>query len=113
MTTWFVSRHTGALEWAARQGLLIDRFATHLDPVEVKAGDIVIGSLPVNLAAVVCQRGARYLNLSLALPAELRGKELSADQLEKLGARLEEYRIEPGQTAAFPVSGQAACTSHG
>lgn len=93
MTTWFVSRHAGALEWAARRGLLIDRFATHLDPAEVQAGDTVIGSLPVNLAAVVCQRGGRYLNLSVALPAELRGKELSADQLDRLGARLEEFRI--------------------
>lgn len=53
----------------------------------------VIGSLPVNLAAVVCQRGGRYLNLSVALPAELRGKELSADQLDQHGARLEEFRI--------------------
>ena len=94
MTTWFVSRHPGALEWAARKGLQVDRFATHLDPVEVQRGDTVIGSLPVNLAAVVCQRGARYLNLSVVVPAELRGKELSADQLEKLGARLEEYRVE-------------------
>lgn len=97
MTTWFVSRHPGALEWAARQGLQIDRFATHLDPAEVQGGDTVIGSLPVNLAAVVCHRGGRYLNLSVTLPAELRGKELSADQLERLGARLEEYRIESGQ----------------
>lgn len=94
MTIWFVGRHPGALEWAARQGLQIDRFATHLDPAEVQGGDTVIGSLPVNLAALVCQRGGRYLSLSVSLPAELRGKELSADQLEKLGARLEEYRVE-------------------
>lgn len=94
MTTWFVSRHPGALEWAARQCLAIDRFATHLDPAEVQRGDTVIGSLPVNLAAVVCQRQARYLNLSVVLPAELRGKELTTDQLERLGARLEEYRVE-------------------
>ena len=95
MTIWFVSRHPGALEWAARQGLQVDRFATHLDPAEVRAGDTVIGSLPVHLAGVVCQRNARYLNLSVALPAEFRGKELSADQLEQLGARLEAYRVEP------------------
>ncbi len=93
MTTWFVSRHPGALEWAARQGLQIDRFATHLDPAQVQRGDTVVGSLPVNLAAMVCQRQARYLNLSVSLPAELRGKELSADQLERLGARLESFQI--------------------
>jgi CRISPR-associated protein Csx16 len=59
----------------------------------VQGGDTVIGSLPVNLAAVVCRRGGRYLNLSVTLPAELRGKELSADQLDQLGARLEEFRV--------------------
>lgn len=32
-------------------------------------------------------------NLSVKLPAELRGKELSADQLDRHGARLEEFRI--------------------
>ena len=104
MTTWFVSRHPGALEWAARQGLQIDRFATHLNPAEVQPGDTVIGNLPVNLAGVVCQRCARYLNLSLSVPAEFRGKELSTDQLERLGARLEEYRVEKPlhQQAARP-----------
>ena len=101
MTTWFVSRHPGALEWAARQGLRIDRFATHLDPAEVQGGDTVICSLPVNLAAVVCRRGGRYLNLSVTLPAELRGKELSADQLDQLGARLEEFRVTG--RASFPT----------
>ncbi len=94
MTIWFVSRHPGALAWAARQGLRIDRFATHLEPGDVQRGDTVIGSLPVHLAAMVCQRQARYLNLSVELPAALRGKELSADQLERHGARLEEYRVE-------------------
>ena len=98
MTIWFVSRHPGALEWAARQGLQIGRFATHLDPAEVRGGDTVIGSLPVNLAAVVCQRGGRYLNLSVVVPAELRGKELGADQLERLGARLEEYDVGMGRS---------------
>ena len=93
MTTWFVSRHPGALEWAARQGLRIDRFATHLELSDVQPGDTVIGSLPVNLAALVCQRQARFLNLSVQLPFELRGTELSADQLEQLSARLEEYSV--------------------
>lgn len=94
MTTWFVSRHAGAIEWAARQGLAVDRLVHHLDPDQVGGGDTVMGSLPVNLAAAVCQRGARYLHLSMALPPDLRGKELSADQLEQLGASVQEYRIE-------------------
>lgn len=92
--TWFVSRHPGALEWAKRQGLAIERWVEHLDPAEVETDDIVIGTLPVNLAAEVCKHGARYLHLSLEVPAEWRGRELSADDLLMLAAHIEPYRIE-------------------
>lgn len=94
MTTWFVSRHPGAVEWIGRQGSAVDQYVTHVAPAHVQPHDTVIGSLPVNLAAAICERGARYLHLSLDLPAHLRGCELSADQLDELGARLEEYRVE-------------------
>ncbi len=95
MTTWFVSRHPGAVEWATRQGLSVDRLITHLDPAAVSPGDTIIGTLPVNLAAEVCQRGGRFYNLSLDLPPEARGRELSADDLERYGARLEAYSVRP------------------
>ncbi|MFN6961652.1 MAG: CRISPR-associated protein Csx16 [Rhodocyclaceae bacterium] len=94
MTTWFVSRHPGAIEWAARQGLVVDRQVAHLDIKEVQAGDTVIGILPVHLAAEVCARGARFLNLSLDVPPDARGQELDADALERFGARLETYVID-------------------
>jgi CRISPR-associated protein Csx16 len=93
MKTYFVSRHPGATEWAAAQGLRVDRVIEHLDVATVGEGDVVIGSLPVNLAAGVCARGARYLHLSLELTRELRGRELSAEDMRRCGARLEEYRI--------------------
>lgn len=95
MTTWFISRHTGAIEWAKRKKLVVDRFVPHLDPAQVQPGDTVIGSLPVNLAAQVCAAGAAYWHLSLELPVELRGRELSADELERLGARVEPFDIQP------------------
>lgn len=94
MTTWFVTRHPGAVEWAARRGIAVDRLVAHLDIREVKAGDIVIGTLPVNLAAEVCARGARFFNLSLDVPPEARGRELSADELARFGARIEAFRVE-------------------
>ena len=31
MTTWFISRHQGAIEWVKKQNILIDRFESHLD----------------------------------------------------------------------------------
>lgn len=93
MTTWFVTRHPGAIEWAARQGLAVDRQIAHLDTEVVQSGDIVIGILPVNLAAEVCARGGRFFNLSLDTPPEARGRELDADDLERYCARIEEYRV--------------------
>ena len=94
MTTFFITRHPGAVEWARRQGLAVDRQLAHLDPQAIHPGDIVIGILPVHLVAQVCARGGRYLHLSLDLPAEARGRELSADELEQFGARLEGYVVE-------------------
>lgn len=94
MTTYFVSRHPGARQWAGRRGIAVDKVLAHLDPAQVASGDTVIGTLPVNLAAEVCVRGARYLNLSLDLPADARGRELTADELESNGARLEPFLVE-------------------
>ncbi|MFN3717134.1 MAG: CRISPR-associated protein Csx16 [Thiobacillus sp.] len=93
MTVWFVTRHPGAVEWAARQGLAVDRQIDHLDPADIQPGDTVIGILPVNLAAEVCARGGRFFNLSLDVPPEARGRELTADELESYGARLEGYTV--------------------
>ncbi|WP_374240749.1 CRISPR-associated protein Csx16 [Zoogloea sp.] len=95
MTTWFVTRHPGAVAWAQRRGLAVDRQLAHLAPEQIAPGDTVIGTLPVNLVARVCARGGRYLHLSLDLPAEARGRELTADELERYGARLEAYVAKP------------------
>lgn len=93
MAIYFVSRHPGAHDWAAEEGFEVDAVIDHLDPSIIAPGDILIGSLPVNLAAEVCARGGRYLNLSLDLPARLRGVELTAEQMRDCGARIEEYQV--------------------
>jgi len=91
--TLFVSRHPGAREWACAEGLAVDAVVDHLAIDEIAPGDTVIGSLPVNLAAEVCARGARYFHLAIELPADLRGEELSDEMLRALGARLVEFRV--------------------
>ena len=102
MTTWFVSRHPGALAWVQRQGLPVDRWVPHLTPDDIRPGDTVAGTLPVQLAAEVCARGARYLHLRVDLPLADRGRELDADELERAGARLEPYEIVYSPEAASP-----------
>ncbi|MCQ3925411.1 MAG: CRISPR-associated protein Csx16 [Rhodocyclaceae bacterium] len=88
-TTWLITRHPGAVEWMRRCGIRSDVHIPHLDIAKVSRGDTVIGTLPVQLIAKICEREARYLHLSLNIPAEWRGKELSADELEKCAATLE------------------------
>lgn len=95
MTTWLVTRHAGAREWANRHGFAADCVIAHLESDgAVAAGDVVIGALPANLAARLCERGARYLHLSLDLPFDMRGIELTADDMDRLGARLEEIALK-------------------
>ncbi len=91
--TYFVSRHPGAREWAAEEGFNVDQVVEHLDIATIAPGDTVIGSLPVSLAADVCARGAAYLHLSLELPRELRGKELTASEMRQLGAKIRPFQI--------------------
>ncbi|MBK1618504.1 CRISPR-associated protein Csx16 [Lamprobacter modestohalophilus] len=93
MTVYFVTRHPGACDWASGEGLAIDHIVSHLDPQIVVDGDIVIGTLPVHLAANICAHGARYLHLSLQMPPALRGKELSAADMRECQACIEEYHV--------------------
>ncbi len=95
----FVTRHEGAREWARRRGLRVDRVVSHFDTDTVGPGDLVAGTLPVHLAAEVCERGARYLHLVFDPPADLRGSVLSADDLERLGARLGAYELRRVEAA--------------
>lgn len=90
---WIVSRHAGALAWLAAEGwhgTQID----HLDIDCVAAHDVVIGTLPANLAAEVCAKGARYIHLALRIPLELRGVELNLQQMMTYGASLRAYDVK-------------------
>lgn len=105
MTTWFVSRHRGAIAWARSAGVKVSSggVVASLDVEQVKSGDLVVGTLPINVAAEVLRRGARYEHLALDLPHDARGQELSEEEMRRYGARLEHYQIELlGQTQHRP-----------
>ena len=93
MTTYFVSRHAGAVEWAALHGFNSVEVVAHFDPSVISVGDVVIGTLPVHLAAEVCANGGEYHHLVMNIPADARGRELSAEDMESFGATVHRYTI--------------------
>ncbi|WGE83002.1 CRISPR-associated protein Csx16 [Actinobacillus equuli] len=94
MAVWFISRHQGAIKWIKQQAIHIDRFESHLDVAEIQADDIVIGTLPIHLAAEVCRKGAKFYFLSVNVKAEQRGTELTAQQLTEQSCSLQPYWVE-------------------
>ena len=96
MTSYFVTRHKGAVEWARLKGIEA-RHIDHLDPTIVQEGDRVLGTLPVSVAAEICARGAHYVHLTLETPKEQRGRELAPEDLDTYGARLEEFEVRKVQ----------------
>ncbi len=95
MTTYLVTRHQGAIEWINYMGHTYDSHISHLQDIDsLKKGDTLIGSLPINMVAELCERGINYVHLSLRIPEEWRGKELTGEQLANLDAKLERFEVK-------------------
>lgn len=91
---YFVSRHVGALEWIKRQTeWKIDCFLPHLDVEILRQGDVVLGTLPVHLAAEVCAKGAAFYFLQLSQEEYLRGSEYTVADLEQMGCSLRRFDV--------------------
>ena len=90
---YFISRHQGAQQWAQNNGFENAEVIEHFDPSIVREGDKVIGTLPVHLAGIVCENGGRYFHLSMSVPVERRGTEISAEDMNAFGARVVEFII--------------------
>ncbi len=94
MTIYLVSRHQGAVDWMTHMGYAYDKHLTHLqDYSALAAGDTIVGSLPINIVADLNALGVTYQHLSLYIPENLRGVELSAEQLSALNAKIETYQV--------------------
>ena len=94
MTVYLVSRHQGATQWMQGQfpGQPVVRIS-HLEGQTFAPGDRVCGILPLAWAARVCAAGAQALVISMQVPEHLRGHELSAQELDALGACLVRYDV--------------------
>jgi len=92
MTTWVVTRHTGAIEWLKGSGVKADKVVTDLEINDPQKGDIIIGILPIQHVATLNQRGVRYFHICLELLPQDRAKELTAQQMRERSAELVEYQ---------------------
>ena len=89
-----VTRHAGAIDWMMQAlGDVPSSVVSHLDGIEFAPGDVVCGVLPLSWAARICAAGAQAHVLTYDTPEALRGRELSADDLHALGARLVRYDV--------------------
>lgn len=83
-----VSRHVGAIEFAREfcrfANIEVVMTVDHLDTVpEV---DVIVGVLPLHLAIQLLKQKTVYLVQLPNLPRELRGRELTVEEMVKYGA---------------------------
>lgn len=86
--TVIVSRHAGAVEWLRRQG--IEGAVIEQATAEDVRGRIVVGNLPLHLAAEAHQIG------SIDLPGvtrEQRGRDLTPEEMQAAGAVIRWYIV--------------------
>lgn len=88
--TVIVSRHAGAIEWLRRHGIEGDVIA-QATPEDVQEA-IVIGNLPLHLAALTARIGSIDLP---NLAAADRGRDLSPEEMDAAGACLHWYSVHP------------------
>nr|BDI55091.1 MAG: CRISPR-Cas system-associated protein Csx16 [uncultured archaeon] len=85
-----VSRHAGAINWLKKHYPKFSnlKHLTHISEEEIK-DRIIIGTLPVNLAVLAKE----YWHLSMNVPLEMRGKELTVEDMENFNCKIENYKI--------------------
>ncbi len=94
-----VTRHAGALRWLTAKGI-VGEAITHISSPEQVRGKRVVGGVPLHLAA----EAAEVLAIVMPeLPPELRGKELTAEQMEQFGARLLRCAVLPIEEGVYPL----------
>ena len=107
MTTYLVTRHEGTRKWVDamakhdRLPFAIDRMLEHLDTSVLKKGDVVVGTLPIHIAAELHAKGIEFWSLDLHVPPSDRGKELSGLHIAKYGARFTRYEVRSKKTATI------------
>ena len=90
MDTIICTRHAGLVAWLAARGIT-GEVISHVTSPDQVAGRVVYGVLPLHLAA----EAEEVVVVDMPrLPAELRGVDLTPEQMDKAGATLARYRVE-------------------
>lgn len=87
---YLVSRHPATIDWIKEQ-THIDQVVEHLNTEIIPQRDTDVRTLPVQLAAELCERSGKYLHFKLNFPKEMRGKELSYGTLQQCEVQSTEY----------------------
>lgn len=85
-----ITRHPALVAYLQEIGMVDDgvRVITHATPADVR-GKHVIGVLPLRLAALA----ASVTEVTLDIPAELRGQELTLDQIRQYAGEPATYVV--------------------
>ncbi|MCB1615856.1 MAG: CRISPR-associated protein Csx16 [Pseudomonadales bacterium] len=93
---YLITRHKATLEWLEKQ---LDQTSAYVHTPHLaglhtlKAGDHVIGNLPIDKIARLTSQGVRYTHIILNVPFNMRGKEYEAGDLEIFGAYLQAFQV--------------------
>lgn len=93
-----VTRHNATVEWL-KNTITSDEademvVTAHYTPGMAQGFLYVVGILPINMVAELYAEGIRYYQVTMDVPEEFRGKELSIEQMDEFNARLVQYRVE-------------------
>ncbi len=92
---YLVTRHKALIELVSLLNINIDHQLPHLVNVDmITKNDCVYGNLPIELIAKICEKEAKYFNFNLTIPYNLRGKELTLDELKNYSCGFEQYVVK-------------------
>lgn len=84
-----VTRHQVLIEYFKEANIEFDKVISHATEEEVRGND-VYGVLPLRLASLA----NTVTTIDIDIPAEMRGKELSLEDIKKYGVNISTYKVE-------------------
>ncbi len=97
-----ISRHDAFVEFLKMKGILHgdEQVISHVSNPDVIDGKVVITSgLPMHLAA----KARCVIVVSMNIPPEMRGKEMSVDDMEKFFVGIDAFKVERINTDGMEV----------